>query len=79
MVLCATLLGIVARCDAASEPPFVSHTFAEIQSRVLRRDVRSGAILEVRGKDDAPRPTVRLNFSIEEASGAEAVVMLSYG
>lgn len=78
-LLCA-LVGLFVMSDvaqAAETPKFVSAAFKQILTRVTRRDKESQAILRVKGKADAPRPTGSLRFSIsEEPNINEAVVTL---
>lgn len=72
------MLGLANFAQAADEPKFVSKTFLEIQSRVLRRDAESGAILQVKVKEDAPRLSFGLDFTIDEIpNDREAIVVLS--
>ena len=82
-----TLLGLTNFATAdepnvvikAHEPKFVSKTFQEITSRVVRRDAQSGAILGVRVKEDAPTSFDALDFSVEEiAHASEAVIVLGF-
>ena len=78
MSLVIASLGLASLACAAEAPPFVSKTFQEIQSRVVRRDAQCGAILDVKVREDAPRLGFGLHFSIEEVPYAgEAVVVLS--
>lgn len=66
-LLCA-VVGLFAMSDvaqAAEAPKFVSATFKEILSRVIRRDKDSQAILRVKGKEDAKKD-LGLSFSISE-------------
>lgn len=71
-----TLLLVLANTVHAAQPEFVSQTFKEIQSRVIRRDANSGAILEVKVKEDSPKLGFGLNFSIAEDAG-DVVIVLS--
>ena len=67
----------VCRAGQAAEPPkFVSATFQDILSRVMRRDDDSGAILEVKVKKDAPQIAFGLNFTIEEQPYQNQVVIV---
>lgn len=76
--LMTVLLGLANVAQATDEPKFVSKTFQEIQSRVLRRDAESGAILQVKVKEDAPQLSFGLDFTIEEMpDGRDAIVVLS--
>jgi hypothetical protein len=76
--LMMALLGLINLAYAAEEPKFVSKTFQETQSRVMRRDAECGAILKVKVKEDAPEILSDLDFSIKEVPNAnEAVIKLS--
>jgi hypothetical protein len=80
LVLLSVLLsfGSGRWCGAAEGPKTVSPTFADLLTRVTRRDKETGAILEVRAKDDAPRRNFGLTFSISEVPYAgEAVVVVA--
>lgn len=67
----------VCRVGQAAEPPkFVSATFQDILSRVMRRDAGSGAIMEVKAKEDAPQLPFGLNFTVEETPHQNEVVVV---
>src|SRR5687768_4697846 len=70
------LLSFLVVAEAAEKPEYVSPTFQEIQNRVVRRDIESGAILGVKVKEDAPRLGFALDFSIEEEPYTDEVVII---
>ncbi len=76
LVAVAALL-TVCRAGQATEPPkFVSATFQDILSRVIRRDKDSEAIMEVKAQKDAPQRVSGLNFTIEEQPSQNEVVVV---
>jgi len=68
-----------ALCIADERPdPAASATFQDVVRRVEARDPDSGAILEVRARDDAPRyGGGGLNFAIQQRGKDEVVIVLS--
>jgi len=68
-----------ALCIADERPdPAASATFQDVVRRIEARDPDSGAILEVRARDDAPRfGGGGLNFAIRQKGDDEVVIVLS--
>jgi len=66
-------------CAAAEQPAApVSATFQNVLRRVEQRDPDSGAIMEVRPRDDAPRyGNQTLKFAIQQQGDDEATVVLT--
>ncbi len=77
LVAIVVVLLTVCRMGQAVEPPkFLSATFQDILSRVVRRDVDSGAILSVKAKEDASTLRLDLQFKIEETLHQNEVVVV---
>jgi hypothetical protein len=78
IAICGTILVVVQTClfSFAAAPSFVSRTFAEILERVSERDSESGAILTVQCKDDSPRISYGLSFSMAKVHADEVVIEL---
>lgn len=68
-----------ALCIAEERPdPAASPTFQDVVRRVEARDPDSGAITDVRPRDDAPRyGGGRLNFAIQQRGEDEVIIVLT--
>src|SRR4051794_38647327 len=67
-----------ALCIAEERPdPAASATFQDVVRRVEARDPDSGAIVDVRARDDAPRYGGNLNFAIQQRGEDEVVIVLT--
>src|SRR5215204_6299919 len=68
-----------ALCIAEERPdPAASATFQDVVRRIEARDPDSGAILEVRARDDAPRfGGGGLNFAIRQKGDDEVIIVLT--
>ncbi|KAF0250037.1 MAG: hypothetical protein FD167_562 [bacterium] len=62
----------------AAEDKFVSVTFQDILNRVIGRDKESGAILEIKVKEDSPQLNFGLSFNIEEVPNQNEVIIILY-
>jgi hypothetical protein len=67
-----------ALCIAEERPdPSASATFQDVLRRVEVRDQDSGAILDVRARDDAPRRVGNLQFAIRQRGDDEVIIVLT--